>query len=169
MGKLTGFLDYERKEPGYRPKKERLRDYDAVELPAADRDLIIQSARCMDCGVPFCHAYGCPVSNVIPEFNDLLYRGNWESALDILLTTNNFQEFTGRVCPAPCEAACVVGINQDPVTIRQIELGLIEKGFKEGYLHPHPPESYSQARVAVIIGGDSLQADVPNVAQHDPV
>jgi glutamate synthase (NADPH/NADH) small chain len=153
MGKPTGFLDYKRKEPGYRPKKERLRDFDEVELQIADKDLIIQSARCMDCGVPFCHAYGCPVSNVIPEFNEMLYRGNWEGALDILMTTNNFPEFTGRVCPAPCEAACVAGINQEPVTIRQIELGLIEKGFKEGYLQPQPPPSYSQTRVAVIGAG----------------
>jgi glutamate synthase (NADPH/NADH) small chain len=153
MGKPTGFLDYERKEPGYRPKKERLRDYHAVELPADDKDLIVQSARCMDCGIPFCHAYGCPVSNIIPEFNDLLYRGNWQGALDILLTTNNFPEFTGRVCPAPCEAACVAGINQEPVTIRQIELGLIEKGFKEGYLQPQPPASYLKGQVAVIGAG----------------
>lgn len=153
MGKPTGFLDYKRKEGGYRPKKERLEDYQAVELPVADDDLIIQSARCMDCGVPFCHAYGCPVANVIPEFNDLLYRGDWQSALDILLTTNNFPEFTGRVCPAPCEAACVAGINQEPVTIRQIEMGLIEKGFKEGYIQPTQPDTYQSEQVAVIGAG----------------
>ena len=153
MGKPTGFLDYERKEPGYRSKKERLQDYKAVELQADDKETIIQSARCMDCGIPYCHAYGCPVANVIPEFNDLIYRNNWQGALDILLSTNNFPEFTGRVCPAPCEAACVAGINQEPITIRQIELALIEKGFKEGYLKPQPPETYSQAQVAVIGAG----------------
>ena len=153
MGKPTGFLDYERKEPGYRSKKERLQDYKAVELQANDKETIIQSARCMDCGIPYCHAYGCPVANVIPEFNDLIYRNNWQGALDILLSTNNFPEFTGRVCPAPCEAACVAGINQEPITIRQIELALIEKGFKEGYLKPQPPETYSQAQVAVIGAG----------------
>jgi len=153
MGKPTGFLEYERKEGGYRPKKERLGDYQAVELTLTDEDLIDQSARCMDCGVPFCHAYGCPVANVIPEFNDLLYRGNWQHALDILLTTNNFPEFTGRVCPAPCEAACVAGINQEPVTIRQIEMALIEKGFKEGYLGPNQPGTYFPVRVAVIGAG----------------
>ncbi len=153
MGKPTGFLDYERKEPGYRTKKERLQDYKAVELQADDKETIIQSARCMDCGIPYCHAYGCPVANVIPEFNDLIYRNNWQGALDILLSTNNFPEFTGRVCPAPCEAACVAGINQEPITIRQIELALIEKGFKEGYLKPQPPETYSQAQVAVIGAG----------------
>lgn len=153
MGKPTGFLDYERKEPGYRSKKERLQDYKAVELQADDKETIIQSARCMDCGIPYCHAYGCPVANVIPEFNDLIYRNNWQGALDILLSTNNFPEFTGRVCPAPCEAACVAGINQEPITIRQIELALIEKGFKEGYLKPQPPETYLQAQVAVIGAG----------------
>jgi glutamate synthase (NADPH/NADH) small chain len=153
MGKPTGFMEYARKEPGYRPKADRLRDYRAVELPAEEKELTIQAARCMDCGVPFCHAYGCPVANVIPEFNDLLYRGHWQSALDILLATNNFPEFTGRVCPAPCEAACVAGINQEPVTIRQIELALIEKGFKEGYLRPAPPAVYCQAKVAVIGSG----------------
>ncbi len=153
MGKPTGFLDYERKEPGYRTKKERLQDYKAVELQADDKETIIQSARCMDCGIPYCHAYGCPVANVIPEFNDLIYRNNWQGALDILLSTNNFPEFTGRVCPAPCEAACVAGINQEPITIRQIELALIEKGFKEGYLKPQPPETYLQAQVAVIGAG----------------
>ncbi len=153
MGKPTGFLEYERKEGGYRPKAERLGDYRAVELQVPEDDLTLQSARCMDCGVPFCHAYGCPVANVIPEFNDLLYRGNWQNALDILLTTNNFPEFTGRVCPAPCEAACVAGINQEPVTIRQIEMALIEKGFKEGYLGPNQPDSYNSAQVAVIGAG----------------
>jgi len=153
MGKPTGFMEYKRKEPGYRPQDERLRDYRAVELPAEDNELIIQAARCMDCGIPFCHAYGCPVSNIIPEFNDLLYRGNWQGALDILLATNNFPEFTGRVCPAPCETACVAGINHEPITIRQIELALIEKGFKEGYLQPAPPAVYCQARVAVIGAG----------------
>jgi glutamate synthase (NADPH/NADH) small chain len=153
MGKPTGFMEYARKEPGYRPKADRLRDYRAVELPVEEKELIIQAARCMDCGIPFCHAYGCPVANVIPEFNDLLYRGHWQSALDILLSTNNFPEFTGRVCPAPCEAACVAGINQEPVTIRQIELALIEKGFKEGYLRPAPPAVYRQAKVAVIGSG----------------
>lgn len=153
MGKPTGFLEYQRKEPGYRPKEERLRDYRAVERLLENDELTIQAARCMDCGIPFCHAYGCPVANVIPEFNDLLYRGNWQGALDILLATNNFPEFTGRVCPAPCETACVAGINQEPITIRQIELALIEKGFKEGYLQPAPPAVYCEKRVAVIGAG----------------
>jgi glutamate synthase (NADPH/NADH) small chain len=153
MGKPTGFMEYRRREPGYRPEEKRLQDYRAVELPADEKELLIQSARCMDCGIPFCHTFGCPLENIIPEFNDLLYRGDWQSALDILLSTNNFPEFTGRVCPAPCETACVAGLNHEPVTIRQIELALIEKGFKEGYVQPAPPPVYCQSQVAVIGAG----------------
>ena len=129
MGKPAGFIEIQRKDPGYRPKGERLRDYRAVERQLSLREINRQAARCMDCGTPFCHAYGCPVSNVIPEFNDLVYRDRWRDALDLLLSTNRFPEFTGRICPAPCEAACVSGIHHDPVTIRQIELAIIEKGF----------------------------------------
>ena len=126
MGKATGFLEYNRKEPGYRPRDERLRDHKAVEFEPSEKEIYQQAARCMDCGIPFCHGYGCPVSNVIPEFNDLVYRDHWQEALDILLSTNNFPEFTGRLCPAPCETACVTGIHTDPVTIRQIEIAIIE-------------------------------------------
>jgi len=153
MGKATGFLEYERKEPGYRPADERLSDYREVEYRLAEDDVYHQAARCMDCGIPFCLGSGCPVSNVIPEFNDMAYKGRWQEALDILLSTDNFPEFTGRLCPAPCEMACVAGIHTDPVLIRQIELYIIEKGFEEGLIRPRPPARYFKERVAVIGSG----------------
>jgi glutamate synthase (NADPH/NADH) small chain len=153
MGKATGFLEYERKEPGYRSAKERLSDYNEVECRLEGDDVYQQAARCMDCGIPFCLGSGCPVSNVIPEFNDMAYKGRWQEALDILLSTDNFPEFTGRLCPAPCEMACVAGINTDPVAIRQIELSIIEKGFKDGLIFPRPPARYFNERVAVIGSG----------------
>lgn len=153
MGKPAGFLEYGRKEPGYRPTDERLWDYHAVELQLGYEDLHRQAARCMDCGTPFCHGCGCPLGNVIPEFNNFVYRGNWRQALDILLSTNNFPEFTGRVCPALCEAACVAGINGEPVTIRQIELAIIEKGFESGYMYTGPPGIRLEHQVAVIGAG----------------
>ena len=128
MGKDGGFLEYHRMDPGYRPKKQRLKDYHEVEKRLDEDTLIEQAARCMECGVPFCHGCGCPLQNIIPEFNDLVYRKRWKEALDMLLETSCFPEFTGRICPAPCETSCVLGINDDPVTIRQIELAIIEKG-----------------------------------------
>lgn len=153
MGNPTGFLDIERKEPGYRPKDERLKDFRAVEYEPTDEYIMDQAARCMDCGIPFCHAYGCPIANIIPEFNELLYREQWQQALDLLLATNNFPEFTGRICPAVCEAACVAGISTDPVAIRQIELAIIEKGFEKGWVSPDEPIAYHDEKVAVIGGG----------------
>ena len=153
MGKDTGFLDYNRKEPGYRPKEERLKDFKAVDVKLGDQDIHEQAARCMDCGIPFCHGYGCPVANIIPEFNDLVYREQWQEALDILCATNNFPEFTGRLCPATCETACVAGINTEPVAIRQIELTVIETGFEKGLMRPNPPDSYFDEKIAVIGSG----------------
>jgi len=153
MGKDTGFLEYNRKEPGYRPKEERLKDFRAVDIEPDEEDIYEQAARCMDCGIPFCHGYGCPVSNIIPEFNDLVYRGQWQEALDILCSTNNFPEFTGRLCPATCETACVAGINTAPVTIRQIELAVIEKGFEKGLMRPNPPDIYFGESIAIIGSG----------------
>ncbi|MBW1785929.1 MAG: glutamate synthase subunit beta [Deltaproteobacteria bacterium] len=153
MGKSKGFLEIERKEPEYRPKAERLRDYRAVERQPTKAEIQEQAARCMDCGTPFCHAYGCAVSNLIPEFNEWVYRGRWRQALDLLLSANNFPEFTGRVCPAPCEAACVAGLSTEPVSIRQIELAIIEKGFEDGALSSRPPRRRRSGRVAVIGSG----------------
>ncbi len=153
MGKLTGFMEFERHDPGYRPIDERVKDFNPVELRLSDAEIKEQAARCMDCGTPFCHGCGCPVENVIPEFNDLAYQGRWKEALDILLSKDNFPEFTGRICPAPCEGACVLGINKEPVAIRQIELNIIEKGFELGYMKPTPPAVRKKERIAVLGSG----------------
>ena len=155
MGNPRGFLEVDRKEPGYRPVDERLKDYKEVEKHLSDDDIKKQASRCMDCGIPFCHGCGCPLSNNIPEFNDLVYRGHWQDALNILLATNNFPEFTGRICPALCEASCTVGMHGDPVLIRQIELAVIEKGFQEGYVKPTPPVVRTGKKIAVIGSGPS--------------
>ena len=169
MGKDGGFLEYGRKDPGYRPKGERLKDFNEVEKRPSEETLREQASRCMDCGTPFCHGCGCPLSNVIPEFNELLRNERWRDALDVLLDTNSFPEFTGRICPAPCEASCVLGINDDPVTIRQIELAIIEKGFELGYMKPRPPTKRSGQKVAVIGSGPAglSVADVLNRMGHE--
>jgi len=153
MGDPRGFIEIKRKDAPYRSRDERLRDYKAVEHQLSYSDLNKQAARCMDCGTPFCHAYGCPISNLVPEFNDFAFRGNWQQALEILVSANNFPEFTGRVCPAPCEAACVSALNSDPVTIRQIELAIIEKGFESGLISSEPPSIRLDKKVAVIGSG----------------
>ena len=132
MGKDTGFKEFERKVPAYQPVEERIRHWQEFALPMAPAELEEQGARCMNCGVPFCHQ-GCPVANVIPDFNDHVYHGKWERALKALYSTNNFPEFTGRICPAPCESACVLAINKPAVAIKSIELAIIEKGFAEGW------------------------------------
>ncbi len=161
MGKPTGFMEYTRSLPLLRPAAERVRDWREFHEHVPDETLREQGARCMDCGVPFCHtgqiiggmASGCPVNNLIPEWNDLVYRGQWQLALNRLLKTNNFPEFTGRVCPAPCEAACVLGINEAPVTIKTIECAIIDKGFAEGWIVPEPPAVRTDKRVAVVGSG----------------
>jgi glutamate synthase (NADPH/NADH) small chain len=161
MGKPTGFLEYRRELPKERHPAERIQDWDEFHIPMPEEKLRIQGARCMDCGVPFCHTgiilggmtSGCPVNNLIPEWNDLVYRGLWREALDRLHKTNNFPEFTGRICPAPCEAACVLGINEPPVTIKSIECAIIDKGFEEGWVVPEPPAKRTGKRVAVVGSG----------------
>ncbi|AKJ64541.1 glutamate synthase subunit beta [Kiritimatiella glycovorans] len=153
MDKNRGFIKYRRREPGYRPIEERVRDFRAVERRLDPEEVRRQSARCMDCGVPFCHAHGCPVGNVIPEFNEHVFHGRWRDALEILLSTNPFPEFTGRICPAPCETSCVLGINADPVTIRQMELEIVERGFEEGFFPNRPPENRRDQTVAVVGSG----------------
>ncbi len=154
MGKLTGFKEYERKTASTRPITERVQDYEELYIPLSSEEIKIQAARCMDCGVPFCSSK-CPLGNVIPSFNDLVYTGQWKKALDTLHSTNNFPEFTGKVCPAPCEAGCVLGINQDPVTIKQMELAIINKGFEEGWVSPQPPSIRTSKKVAVVGSGPS--------------
>ncbi len=152
MGKPTGFLEYKREVPTRRPVSERVNDFFEVYEDFPEEKLKTQGARCMDCGVPFCHN-GCPLNNVIPDWNDLVYRDRWQQAIRALHATNNFPEFTGRICPAPCEASCVLGINEPPVTIKQIEKTIIEHAFKEGWIRPEPPKTRTGKRVAVIGSG----------------
>ncbi|NOZ57154.1 MAG: glutamate synthase, partial [Calditrichaeota bacterium] len=136
MRKPTAFLEIPREEPPKRPVEERIRDFREFELRLPEHSLQLQASRCMDCGIPHCHMFGCPLGNRVPDWNDLVARGKWREALEILHSTNNFPEFTGRVCPAPCEASCTLAINQDPVTIREIERHLIERGWEAGWVVP---------------------------------
>ncbi|HTO52126.1 MAG TPA: glutamate synthase subunit beta [Myxococcota bacterium] len=152
MGKPTGFMELGRKTPQKRPARERVGDYLEIYSEPSDEAIRAQASRCMDCGVPFCNS-GCPLGNIIPDWNDLVYRGKWRDALERLHRTNNFPEFTGRICPAPCESACVLGINDDPVTIEFIEKTIAEHGFAEGWVTPEPPATRSGRKVAVIGSG----------------
>ncbi len=152
MGKVTGFIEFKRDKQPYRPVAERLSDWRQVMLPWPADKLQKQGARCMDCGIPFCHQ-GCPLGNLIPDWNDLVYRDKWRDAIDRLHATNNFPEFTGTLCPAPCEGACVLGINDDPVTIKGIEISIIDRAFAEGWVTPEPPEVRTGKQVAVIGSG----------------
>ncbi|HUR11935.1 MAG TPA: glutamate synthase subunit beta [Flavitalea sp.] len=152
MGKPTGFLEFTREMPAKRPPQERRNDYNEFILPYPKQQLVQQSARCMNCGVPFCH-HGCPLGNIIPEFNDAVYRENWTEAYEILSATNNFPEFTGRICPAPCESACVLGINQPPVAIEEIEKHIIEIAFEKGLVNSREPRVRTGRKVAVIGSG----------------
>jgi len=152
MGKVTGFIEYQRELPARRPVAERVNDWFEIYNEFPEEKVRAQGARCMDCGVPFCHN-GCPLNNVIPDWNDLAYRGRWEEAIRRLHATNNFPEFTGRICPAPCEASCVLGINEPAVTIRQIEKSVIEHAWSAGWIHPEPPPEETGQRVAVIGSG----------------
>lgn len=152
MGKPTGFLEYTRESPSLRSPSERIQDYSEFTSLFDREGIHRQSARCMDCGVPFCH-HGCPLGNVIPEFNDAVYRGDWKEAFEILSGTNNFPEFTGRICPAPCESACVLGINQPPVAIEEIEKHIAETAFREGYVQPRTPNLRTGRKVAVVGSG----------------
>jgi glutamate synthase (NADPH/NADH) small chain len=152
MGKTTGFLEYSRELPKRRPPTERIRDWFEIYLDFPEEKIRSQAARCMDCGVPFCHT-GCPLTNIIPDWNDLVYRGRWREAIRVLHSTNNFPEFTGRICPAPCEAACVLGISEPPVTIKQIEKTIVDRAFAEGWIQPEPPRDLTGKRVAVVGSG----------------
>ncbi|HET7104632.1 MAG TPA: glutamate synthase subunit beta, partial [Terracidiphilus sp.] len=154
MGKVTGFLEFNREQPARRKVEERVKDWFEIYEQLPEEKLREQGARCMDCGVPFCHT-GCPVNNLIPDWNDLVYNNRWESAIRRLHATNNFPEFTGRICPAPCEAACVLGINLPPVSIKLIEKSIVERAWEEGWIHPEPPEQNTGKRVAVVGSGPS--------------
>ncbi|KMY67883.1 glutamate synthase [Desulfocarbo indianensis] len=153
MGKVDAFLSIPRRTAPLEDRDERLGHYRDFHLSLSESDLRDQAARCMDCGVPFCHGYGCPLGNLIPEWNDLAYRGRWHEACDRLHSTNNFPEITGRVCPSPCEAACTLGVGDDPVTVRQIELAVVERGWAEGWIEPLAPAQETGKKVAVIGSG----------------
>src|SRR5512139_1116173 len=170
MGDPKGFMKYAREGPKRKPIELRVLDWKEMYEPISEDKLKAQGARCMDCGVPFCQGNtGCPVVNLIPEWNDLVYRGRWKDALKALHTTNNFPEFTGRLCPAPCEGACVLGINQDPVTIKQIEVEIIDKAFDEGWVVPMPPHVITGKKVAVVGSGPAGLAAAQQLtrAGHD--
>ncbi len=165
MAEIRGFLKYKRKKTGYRPIEQRICDYREVELTLTPEDIVQQAARCIDCGIPFCHGMGCPLGNNIPEFNDYVYKGQWQQACDILHATNNFPEITGRICPAPCETACTLAINDEPVFIRQIEYQIVERGFKEGWIKPVIAKQKTGKRVAVIGSGPAGLAAAQQLAR----
>src|SRR6476469_5088105 len=152
MGTSTGFIEFRRELPSRRPVPERIHDWNEVYNPFPVARLREQGARCMDCGIPFCHQ-GCPLGNMIPDWNDLVYRDQWREAIDRLHATNNFPEWTGRLCPAPCEGSCVLGINDDPVAIKRIELSIVERAFLEGWIVPRPPVRRTGKAVAVVGSG----------------
>ncbi|KPK62566.1 MAG: glutamate synthase [Planctomycetes bacterium SM23_32] len=166
MARPTGFLDYARQDPPKRPVAERVGDYAEIERPLTAEELRTQAARCMDCGIPFCHAFGCPLQNVVPEWNDMVHRGEWRRALALLEATNNFPEITGRICPAPCEPACTLAINQDAVTIKHIELQIADRGWSEGWVRPRPPESRTGKCVAVVGSGPAALAAAQQLARR---
>ena len=164
MGKITGFMEYERVEEGYKPPAERLKHYKEFVIGLDDGKAKVQAARCMDCGTPFCNN-GCPVNNIIPDFNDLVYRGDWKNAAHVLHSTNNFPEFTGRICPAPCEAACTLNVNDDAVGIKSIEHAIIDRAWEEGWVVPQPAKHKTGKKVAVVGSGPAGLAAAQQLAR----
>src|SRR5213082_4111362 len=152
MGKITGFMEFERVEEGYKPVPERVKHYREFIAALDDEQAKVQGARCMDCGTPFCNS-GCPVNNIIPDFNDLVYRSDWKNAFAVLDSTNNFPEITGRICPAPCEEACTLNINDDPVTIKSIEGAIADRAFDEGWVKPQLVPRGTGKRIAIVGSG----------------
>ena len=164
MGKPTGFLEFERNDRGYEPVEDRVKDYKEFFVPLSTDEMKVQGGRCMDCGIPYCHQ-GCPVNNVIPEWNDLVYSGKWREGLSLLHTTNNFPEFTGRVCPAPCEASCTLNLTEEPVTIKSIECALVDRGWEEGWIRARLPHHRSGKRVAIVGSGPAGMAAAQQLAR----
>lgn len=164
MGKVTGFMEYERVEEGYEPVQKRVKNYNEFVIGLKEDEAKIQSARCMDCGTPFCNN-GCPVNNIIPDFNDLVYRGDWKNAIEVLHSTNNFPEFTGRICPAPCEAACTLNVNDDAVGIKSIEHAIIDRAWAEGWVQPRLPKAKTGKKVAVVGSGPAGLAAAQQLAR----
>jgi len=165
MGEIKGFLKYNRQDIMHRPVEQRVGDFEEFELPITPDNLQQQAARCMECGVPFCHSFGCPLCNFVPDINDLIYKNKWQQACQLLHSTNNFPEFTGRLCPAPCENACTLSINDQPVMIRKIEYEIVERGFAEGWIKPQMPSEKTGKRVAVIGSGPSGLAAAQQLAR----
>ncbi|HOK96183.1 MAG TPA: glutamate synthase subunit beta [Anaerohalosphaeraceae bacterium] len=165
MAKIKGFLEYPRQSVPYRPVEERIGDYREIEIPLTPEAIVQQAARCADCGIPFCHGAGCPLGNLIPEFNELIYSGKWKEACEVLHATNNFPEITGRVCPAPCETACTLAVNDKPVLIRHIECQIVERGFREGWIVPLVPRSRTGKTVAVVGSGPAGLAAAQQLAR----
>lgn len=168
MGKVTGFIEIERHDRTYKPASDRIRNYQEFVIPLEERDLERQAARCMDCGIPFCHN-GCPVNNQIPDWNDLVYRADWEQASNNLHSTNNFPEFTGRICPAPCEAACTLNIDDSPVTIKTIECAIVDRAWEEGWITPKVPDAKTGKKIAIVGSGPAGMAAAQQLARvgHD--
>ena len=164
MGKVTGFKEYTREMPARRPIEERVHDYFEVYQPFPEEKARVQAARCMDCGIPFCHT-GCPVNNMIPDWNNLVYRDQWRAALEALHSTNNFPEFTGRICPAPCEASCTLNIDENPVTIKTIECEIVDRGWEEGWVQPLPPAQKTGKNIAVVGSGPAGLACAQQLAR----
>ncbi|HRA79858.1 MAG TPA: glutamate synthase subunit beta, partial [Thauera sp.] len=164
MGKPTGFMEYQRLSEAYVPVDKRLKNYKEFVVRLSDEQAAVQGARCMDCGIPFC-SNGCPVNNIIPDWNDLVYRGHWREAIEVLHSTNNFPEFTGRICPAPCEAACTLNINADAVGIKSIEHAIIDKAWEEGWVLPQPAEAKTGKRIAVVGSGPAGLAAAQQLAR----
>jgi glutamate synthase (NADPH/NADH) small chain len=164
MGKVTGFMEFERVTETYEAPVKRLHHYKEFVAALSDEEAKVQSARCMDCGIPFCNN-GCPVNNIIPDFNDLVFQGDWKNAIEVLHSTNNFPEFTGRICPAPCEAACTLGINRDAVGIKSIEHAIIDKAWENGWVKPMPAKTKTGKRVAVVGSGPAGMAAAQQLAR----
>ncbi len=168
MGKVTGFLEVDRRDRKYKPAADRVRNFEEFVIPLGDAETQNQASRCMDCGIPFCHN-GCPVNNQIPDWNDLVYNGDWKSAIDNLHSTNNFPEFTGRICPAPCEASCTLNITDEPVTIKTIECAIVDKAWEMGWINPQIPQTKTGKKVAIIGAGPAGLAAAQQLARqgHD--
>ncbi len=167
MAKTKGFIEYRRQNVSYRPVEQRVGDFQEIEIPLTPEAIAQQAGRCADCGIPFCHStFGCPVANRIPEFNDMVYMGQWRQACENLHSTNNFPEITGRVCPAPCETACTLAVNDEPVLIRHIEFQIVERGFAEGWIVPHKPAKQTGKRIAVVGSGPAGLAAAQQLARQ---
>ncbi len=165
MGEIKGFLKYKRQDVGHRPAQQRIMDFEELLLPLTPDQLRQQAARCMDCGIPFCHGVGCPLRNCIPDFNELVYKNRWQQACELLHSTNNFPEITARVCPAPCETACTLYVSDEPVLIRHIEFQIVERGFEQGWIKPQPPAEKTGKRVAVVGSGPAGLAAAQQLAR----